>query len=115
MFEYEDKVLQCAEYYDLSREKLDTMVAGAARITHDFGNRRFHDWLFLVEGNHVIKMRKLASMPPQDTIKLQPNEFICWEDCELCEGEGCPTCDFQGSYRFIRKMKKPKTSFGVMH
>lgn len=114
---YDDAVLKFASKNQVPVDALDNMLDRAARISHDQGNRRYHDWVFDVEGKIVKKMGNLqkgcfsAKIPSSQP--MNPDQFIVWEDCEICEGDGCQSCNYEGAYRLVRQLTKPK--LGVMN
>lgn len=111
-------VLAFAESQDVSLEQLLNMVEASARVTHEKGNRRFHNWVFLVEKNVVIRMTPLVGDAISDRLtrhipKPGPDEFLVFDECEECEGHGCDSCDGYGDVPVIRK--NPKNRNGVRY
>lgn len=97
--QFDAQVLDRAKKEGFSRENLFHMVANSAIITDVRGNRRFHDWVFKVSNGVVESMFHL------DEHLLSPDEFVVYEPCPACDGEGCERCD-DGEVRVVRKESK---------
>lgn len=105
---------------------LQDMLRRAAICTLPEGNRRFHDWVFDVREHRVLAITNIAergeaahtaakgpSQPPRKVstqrvamhgTKLAGDEFVMWEEHELCEGKGCLACD-AGQIQVVRRMR----------
>jgi RecJ-like exonuclease len=80
--------------------ELQDMLRRSARFTHPDGNRRFHDWLFNIEGRKVISIKRLQ--PEQEDV-YEPHykceyckdtkRISVFDPCPRCDGEGCQSCD----------------------
>lgn len=92
------------------------MVRQAAPCTSDYGNRRYHDFVFQIEGNDIVSMYDIKDglfvTKREQRATLQDDEFIQYEDCEDCLGPTCKKCNGLGEIRYIRKLKSNK--LGVM-
>jgi RecJ-like exonuclease len=87
-------------------QQLQDMVGRSARVTHELGNRRFHDYVFMIEGNRVLSMQHLV--PVDDIVEDEiiyrcvackdTGHLIVFDECPHCEGVGCKHCD-QGLVR----------------
>lgn len=76
------------------------MVRLSARCTHPDGNRRYEDFIFMVEGNRVVSIviegellaleeaMNYRCMTCRDT-----NRVRVFDQCEHCDGVGCTKCD----------------------
>lgn len=109
-------VLQAREM-GLSTDQFHDMVQHSARITHADGNRRYHEYLFNVEGDRVLAFRKLSEQEIADeehrvrTFTRPPREqpdytfyrcetcrdtgkMLVFDQCDYCQGRGsCTHCD----------------------
>lgn len=110
-------VLEYAEKQGITLTQLLAMVEASARVSHSRGNRRYHNWLFLVENNLVKGMSPLHMVESFATINHPPTpgpgEFLVYEDCEDCDGKGCDNCDGMGEVAMIRRT--PKERNGVRY
>lgn len=101
---------------------IQEMLKRAAICTLPQGNRRFRDWVFDVRDGVVValtnvgtmapvppgqpdKKSKLTQTPAIHGAKLTKDEFVMFEDHELCNGKGCFACD-DGQVQVVRTMKK---------
>lgn len=82
------------------------MADASARYTKGRCNRRYKDWLFEVRDNVVVYMTAFASVRNVPT--PGPDEFLVYEECEMCEGKGCRVCEGTGQVAFIRR-ERPRT------
>lgn len=77
----------------ISEAELDTMAKKAAINTHDRGNRRFHGWIFDIQGNTLQRM----TQDIQRIVRRQGStNLTVHEDCEECDGDGCKECGWVG-------------------
>ena len=79
-------------------DKLQEMVRLSARCTHADGNRRYEDFIFMVEGNRVISVAWSGEKLEADKIyKCQmckdTDKIRVFNECPTCEGVGCTRCD----------------------
>jgi hypothetical protein len=95
----------------ISDEELNEMVRAAAPVTHENGNRRFHHWLFKVEGDILISMCRW-DMVHRDLSHQRKgsDEFLVTEECALCDGDGCKQCGWVGFITAYRSAPKHKIS-----
>ena len=110
------KTIRKAKDLGLSLVELNKLVTQSARITHHKGNRRYHEYLFDVQGDVV---RDIYQMTPEEvkeegvreTQGLLPKSiprihkvYRCetcrdtgkmqvFDQCESCRGAGCHGCD----------------------
>lgn len=92
-----------AKRMGLTVEELQDMVRRSARCTHELGNRRYHDYIFNVEGQRVISIAELdyeevdIDEPLEVTYKCDTckdqGTIPVFDECPRCEGEGCKRCD----------------------
>lgn len=94
------KVLADAATLGITQEHLLYMVQHSTRITHPKGNRRFHGYLFRVDGNNVSGFCRLDGVPLSTPVK---NTIRVKNDCDKCHGtrkvkvfDVCPKCDGVG-------------------
>lgn len=78
------------------------MVKSAAIITHGLGNRRFHQWVFEVKGQHVTKMNRWI----KEVTRQGSMDMVAHEECEHCEGSGCDHCDYVGQVRVLYQQRQ---------
>jgi hypothetical protein len=93
----------------IGRDELAEMVKRAAITTHERGNRRYHNWLFSIEGDTVRRMTTVE----ETTISRPGKEAITvYDEHDDCDGLGCAGCGFIGEVRIEyspRAIDKPKT------
>lgn len=92
---------------------LERMLSTAARITHEWGNRRFFDFVFLIEDGVLLRIGNIT----KGTVSSGgENDFIVYEPCETCGGGdgGCHVCGFSGEVPVTRRIPKASTTYGVM-
>jgi len=104
--------------FDVSR-----MIDRAAKLTHVDGNRRYHHWIFQVDEDFTVSrmtdMRSNKTSTVFEKKEVQPaprlsaGEFLTYDECSACEGDGCTACDGEGTIPVIRRDPKPQ-KFGVM-
>ncbi len=80
-YQVSDQVLRVLDFEKVSEEELAYMVEQAEIVDYDCCNRRYRDWLFLVHGNHVLKMQRAA--------------VTLFEEHEWCGGKGCSLCGWR--------------------
>ena len=112
-----DTVQQKAQQLGIrSVQTVQEMLRHSARITHPLGNRRYNDYLFMVEGQNVKWMGRVTDVAPPVVIVapppapvsappvaalLRPKCESCrdtgrtpvFDQCEHCDGVGCEHCD----------------------
>lgn len=97
-----------------SIQAVQEMLRMSARITHPLGNRRFNDYLFMVEGDTVKWMGRVTDVAPPVVVVPPPpppvveipallrvrcescrdtGRMPVFDQCEHCEGVGCAHCD----------------------
>lgn len=84
-------------------ERLQNMVRLSARCTHPDGNRRYEDMIFMVQGRRVTSVTVLPTLklvePVEPAAHYQcqtcqdKNKVQVFDQCEHCDGLGCPRCD----------------------
>lgn len=94
---------------------IQDMLRKSARITHPEGNRRYHEYLFTVEGDRLLSMRKmseaevaaeerkLSSYVRKEYVKVETyyacetcrdtGKMVVYDPCGRCNGVGCSHCD----------------------
>lgn len=80
-------------------EQLQDMVRLSARCTHRDGNRRYEDFIFMVEGNRVVSV-VIGGEKLEDTQRVyqcvtckDSHRVQVFDQCDYCEGAGCSKCD----------------------
>lgn len=101
---------------DLTAKDLHTMVTFASPFTHEWGNRRYHDYVFDVRGLEVLRVGNLRIGTNSGIIRDNaPNAdefFTTYDPCGNCDGDGCHLCNNEGTVAVQRRATKPKV--GVM-
>jgi hypothetical protein len=104
------RIITLAAEQGVKLQALQGMLRKSARITHPLGNRRYHEWVFMVEGNRVLDMGLIEDGPVVDYADDEPPPeedlsiykcYTCKDDhkiqvfneCPRCEGGGCKRCD----------------------
>jgi hypothetical protein len=77
----------------ITLEELRVMIERAAIISHPVCNRRYHKWGMKIEGTKIILLRKL------EMVDYSSGAASVIEDCEECEGDGCPDCGWIGQVK----------------
>ena len=82
----------------ISLADFQSMVGRSARFTHPEGNRRFHDYLFLIEGRKVLSFQKLSEGVEDEVFYKcetckDTTKIPVFDVCEHCDGVGCKHCD----------------------
>jgi len=100
-------LIEKARKFGLSLAELQNIVKLSTRVTHELGNRRYHDYYFMVEGNRVVNVSKLEKevefkqpLPSGGYTKRIECTFCndkkvirTFDECPHCEGVGCKRCD----------------------
>jgi hypothetical protein len=71
---------------------LQDMVVHSTRITHPDGNRRYHDYLFMVEGSRVVAFGKIEELFKCEQCR-DTGTIRTFDECGACDGVGCEHCD----------------------
>lgn len=111
------RVVTAAAKEGIRLEELQDMLQRSARFTHAEGNRRYHDYLFMVEGKRLLKFSKITEAAPhtapvedvvddvvEDVVDHEEVHYKCetckdvhrvqvFDECARCHGEGCNKCD----------------------
>lgn len=107
------KVLLQAKEFGLELADLKDMLNRSARTTHHQGNRRFHEYVFQIEGTKVQSIFQMSSeevraersktfvqeepTPPIQYYKCETcqdtGKMVVFDECESCHGVGCRYCD----------------------
>jgi len=92
-----------AEGMGLSDEKLADLFRRSTRITHDQGNRRTRQYLFMVQGSWILDLLEIdeATGRVVGEVDHAVNCKTCrdrkkvpvFNECEACAGAGCEQCD----------------------
>lgn len=93
----------------LNPEVAKDMVHRSARITHEKGNRRYHQYLFQVEGHKLVDVAEFNERPAHRESRFEETEddgvaYKCetckdqrkvrvFNECPKCYGVGCKRCD----------------------
>jgi RecJ-like exonuclease len=88
-------LLRRAKEFGLDAGQLQSAVVASARVTHPEGNRRWHEFLFRVEGNRVMDLKVVDGWAPGYTCKTcrDLGKLAVFDGCENCNGDGCDFCD----------------------
>lgn len=75
-------------------------VHRAAKCTHDYGNRRYGDLIFQVEGDSIkrVRLRREAALC-YDCLGTQTVRQF--DPCGYCDGAGCARCDRLGGEQIL--------------
>lgn len=92
-----EKILRIMQEEQISVEELMFMVEHAAKTSLRGCNRRYHHWLFLVEGEVLKDMQYAEGIPEVGNGLVE-----MMEDHLPCQGRGCKACAWSGS--IIRKI-----------
>jgi len=98
MYKLSQKVVRVAMAEGLTNDIVQDFVGHSAICSHERGNRRYHKWLFQVEGNEVVSMTYLD-------LKIEERKgssgLTVNEECPSCEGVGCRDCGWVGSIQVV--------------
>ena len=92
-------VIQKAYGMGVRLEQLQEMVVLSARCTHKLGNRRYHDYVFQVQGEKVLDLAKLGDEDTEDEVLFDclnckdERKVVVFDPCDNCDGAGCRLCD----------------------
>lgn len=84
------KVLRVLQAEKISPDELYKMLDDVAFTSIRGSNRRYDQWLFLVEGNVLKDMQRAEVVQ----VGRGPNRML--EEHEACDGEGCIECGWVG-------------------
>jgi len=83
------------------------MVQKSAITTHERGNRRYKNFILRVTDKALISVWALPTEKASSSTKNLgkkgchicggKGDFIVWEECVSCNGDGCSLCDNSGS------------------
>jgi hypothetical protein len=85
-----EKVKRVLAGENISQNELETMIRSAAKFSKEGCNRRYHHWLFNVQGDEVVDMR--TSWMKQ--VGRGKDRVI--EEHDTCQGQGCKMCGWSG-------------------
>lgn len=86
-----DKVQRVLAGEHISAEELAYMVAESAVTRLRHCNRRYFNWLFLLEGTSLVDMQHVF------VVEIGRGSNRMTEEHESCEGQGCRACGWVGS------------------
>ena len=86
--------------------RIGEYVERSARCTLPEGNRRFHYWVFDIQGDLLARVTDLTTGHSSTPRALGSDEFMAYEECPDCGGEGCKQCGNLGDIRVVRKLKR---------
>ena len=132
------KVLLQAKEFGLELQDLTDMLNRSARTTHHQGNRRFHEYVFRVEGSRVqsifqmskeeMKAERNKTFAAEEPVDPAPREeyykcetcrdtgrMVVFDECEACRGVGCRHCDEGLVRREVRCPNCAPQTIGVWH
>ena len=88
--------LEDADKLGIPVEQLQDMLQKSARVSHSLGNRRYHDYVFEVQGDEVFTVARFddgqITLYVCQTCK-DKKKIAVFDPCSLCDGEGCTHCD----------------------
>ena len=87
-------------------DRVVDILGKAAIVSHPRGNRRYHNWVFNLQGNtltSVADIRAPVASKPQNRKNGQKPTFVVWEECVNCSGPGCPACGGKGEVKVTRQ------------
>lgn len=87
MLELSDQVKAVLKAEGYTPHYLEYMLRHGAITSLRGASRRYHHWLFRLQGQKVVKM--FAHYTEMDSA-------VAWEDCTSCEGRGCKACGWSG-------------------
>ena len=79
----------------IGEEEMQHMLSHSAISSITGGNRRFHHWLFLVNGLQAQDMVRVEFSTVGEDRGEGFTEDVCF-DCELNEIRGCQACGWRG-------------------
>lgn len=107
-----------AKAHGLTPAAIREMVKRAALCTHEYGNRRYNDYVFQIDGRNIVSMVDLNSglyvTNKPKPVPLAPGEFVQYEECDQCHGKGCAACNFEGEVRYVRRLSDSPRRNGPM-
>lgn len=132
------KVLLHAKDLGLGLKDLTDMLNRSARTTHHQGNRRFHEFVFRVEGSKVKSIFRMSkeemraernkTFIQEETVPTEPvtayykcetcrdtGKMVVFDECEACRGVGCRYCDEGLMRREVRCPNCAPQTIGVWH
>ena len=83
----------------ISEEEIQRMVRLSAQNSDGDCNRRYFDWLFKIEKNTLLVMRRATMM------EIGKGPDSVYEEHDACDGKGCKSCGWIGEV--IRHLKAP--------
>ena len=103
VFSVSDDAAVKAEAMGLAADRLAELFRHSTRITHERGNRRTRDFVFMVQGSWILDIVKIDERTGQ-VMGDEVSEVDCktchdrkrvpvFNQCEACEGAGCEKCD----------------------
>jgi DnaJ-class molecular chaperone len=103
VFTVSDDAAVKAEALRLTPERVSDLFRRSTRITHERGNRRTRQYLFMVQGSHILDLLEIdeATGKVVGEVERAVNCKTCrdskkipvFNECEACLGEGCDRCD----------------------
>jgi hypothetical protein len=122
VFTVSDEAAAKAEVMGLTAEMLATLFERSTRITHERGNRRTRQYLFMVQGSYILDLLELneATGRVVDDADYAVNCKTCrdrkkvpvFNECDDCEGVGCEKCD---GGLVLSSLPCPDCLLGVSH
>lgn len=83
-------------FKDVNEPAILEMVRQSAKVTHPFGNRRYEDYVFKMDGKKVEGIGLFAGGSGNGTGKQRgegDGRSTYYDDCPRCDGMGCDHCD----------------------
>jgi hypothetical protein len=98
-----EKVQRVLKGEGISLEELALMLRLAAITSREGCNRRYHHWLFRVNGDEVSDMRT------EWTLKVGRGKDRVTEEHDECQGQGCKACGWSGqAIRYVSDKIVPR-------
>lgn len=85
-----EKVVKVMAGEQISPAELEKMLQLAAKTSLRGMNRRYHHWLFRVDGNQLQDMQRT------DMVTFGAGNEQVLEEHDVCDGEGCHECGWVG-------------------
>lgn len=97
------KVTTILQAENINGDELNHMLKHAAITSLRGFNRRFHHWLFKVQGSALVDMQYA------EVVEVGSGDVRVMEDHEDCKGKGCRTCGWSGHFvRWVRDKEVPQ-------
>jgi hypothetical protein len=93
-----DQAVECGLVEDVhDTDRVLSYVEQAAMHTSELGNRRYGDYIFLIDTEGRVASVNALVTDPCKLCKGTGKEFV-FEACSSCEGDGCRFCGNEGGF-----------------